>query len=281
MASLRELGSRFQRWLDENPEALAKIQLWLEESSHPSQAERGLAGSFLDQLLPVNWQTLRVGEPQEAQLFMEKAGVCLVWVPRAEVVQTLLVCADRPEREQALLDHAEVILADIEAALAAVSHPQIGELKESAIEAVAAFRGGHPRASQALSAAVISAILEDHYGFEGFGKARKAFEAERPSEVGVWSSRRVSVQVALHRAILRSDQMAADGGFNRHLTAHSVDGEQYSRPNALSALLLAAGSLRELQEMYRIGERGFAPTLRLRQATAPRPTPPPPQTGDP
>jgi hypothetical protein len=281
MASIRELGARLQRWLDENPEAWAKIQLWFEESSHPPQAERGLAGSFLDQLLPVNWQTLRIGQLQAAQRLMEETGICLVWVPRAEVIQALLSCANKPEREQALLKHAEEILADIDAILAAASHPQIRELKESGAEAVAAFRSGYERASQALSAAVVSAILEDHYGFEGFGHAREAFEAERPTDVGVWSSRRVSIQVALHRAILRSDQMPPDGGFNRHLTAHSVDGEQYSRPNTLSALLLAAGSLRELQEMYRIGERGFAPTPQLRQGAAPRLLTPPPQAGNP
>ena len=63
----------------------------------------------------------------------------------------------------------------------------------------------------------------------------------------MWSSRRIWVQVALHRAILRSDQMPASGGFNRNATRprHRVAAvHPRERP---SALMLAAGSLRELR----------------------------------
>lgn len=268
MPGLGELGARFRGWLEQNPEAVAKILLWLEESSAAAPEEGRPERGFLDQILPSNWQGMRVGVLQETQTLMEETGLCLVWVPGLEVIEALLGAPDRDRRDAVLLANEDGILTAVDSTLALVAHPQLRDLRLSVAEAALALRADLGRASQALSAAAITSILEGHYGF-GFGGARQAFEEEGPASAGLWSARRVWVQASLHRAILRADQVPAEGGFNRHATAHNVEDGQYSRVNSIVGLLLATGALRELQEMYRVGERGFAPTPHLHRLASP------------
>jgi hypothetical protein len=267
---LLRTGRQLQNWAQENPEAIAKILLWAEEgdSSRSSADGESSARSFADLILPANWMTLRLGVLNRARHLMTETGICLAWVPGPDVIESIVGASTKEERDQVLIANSDSILDDIEHVVAEVNNPQLLELRSGAEEAVSAFEGGLCMASQAMSAAVITAVLEDHYGFKRFDEARRVFDTEHPNTASVWSSRRIAVQWAIRQAILGPHQRPVDGGFSRHLTAHSVNRTQYNEPNALNALLLAAGSLRELQEIYCVGKRGFAVTAHLQRLTA-------------
>lgn len=271
LGMLLQLGMEIQRWMETNPEASAKIMLWLEESN-----ARGLASeneqpvrSFFDLILPANWRSLRIGVLNRAQQLMIDDGICLAWVPGPDVLEAIVAAPTREERDQVLVEKADAILRDIDQVVEEVRQPQLDETKAVLIEAVGAFRAGYQVPAQSTAATVITDLLENHYGFRRFAEARDFFDNEHPERAGFWSSRRAAVQWVLRAAILGPHQRTGNGGFSRHLTAHSASRTQYTEAHALEALLLAAGSLREMQEIYRVSEYGFAATPHLSQLTAP------------
>ena len=114
---------------------------------------------------------------QKADTLMSETGLCLVWVPDADIVIKLVEAADRGDRDAILELNSDRILGSIEAAIEEVVHPQLRALRDTTAEAAQAARSGFFGASQTLSATVLTGILEDHYGFS-FGLARQAFDAE-------------------------------------------------------------------------------------------------------
>jgi len=198
----------------------------------------------------------------KADELMSQTGLCLIWVPEADVIGQLVGASNKDERDMVLVRNSSQILASVERAMDEVVNPQLRLLRESAIESVHAARAGYFGASQALSATILTGVLEEHYGLT-FGLARKTFEAEPPSLAGPWSHRRALVQRAIQLSILRSESRSDDGGFNRHVTGHGTDLQHLSEPHCLEALMLVGGTLRELEVVYRVAACGFAPTPQL------------------
>jgi hypothetical protein len=216
-----------------------------------------LMQSFLLNFAPPNWCSLSPGSLAEADRLVCETGICLIWVPGPEVVAKLVEASDKATRDAILVDYKDQTLDSIDARLVEVMHPELAELRRLAAEAAKAARLDLPGPAQALAATVISAIVNDHYGFS-FGLARREFETEPPTTAGFWSHRRALIQCSLQHAILKSDDRPADGGFNRHLSSHGSMPSHYGEGHAIEALLLMTGALRELEESYLIAERGFA-----------------------
>lgn len=265
---LASLGRRLGRWLKDNPEAEARIWLWIEQTGGgqlEGHSVASLVQSFVNVVMPPNWAGLSVDLAERAKQVMLNSGLCLIWVPRAEIVQAIVTTSSKESRDGVLLRHTDSIVEDIESVLKEVTHPQLGELPCAIAEAVDAFHDGYTKASQALSAAALTGMVQDHYGFKKLSDARDAFEAEPPHSADSWYFRRSAIQWLVRDAILKSEDLPASSGFNRNLSVHRVDSEQCTKANALAALMLVTGALRELQEIYLIGERGIAVTPRLKQ----------------
>ena len=188
------------------------------------------------------------GRPAESE-----TGLCLVWAPEADLVARLVGAAGKEDRDAVLVRNSDPILTSIERVVAEVVHPELRLLRESVIEAVHTARAGYFGASQALSAAILTSVLKEHYGFS-FRLARRAFDTEPPAAADIWSHRRALVQRAIQLSILNSHKHSPDGGFNRHITGHGSDLNHLSEPHSLEALMLVGGTLRELQVVYRIAE---------------------------
>ncbi|HET6571927.1 MAG TPA: hypothetical protein VFG58_10625 [Solirubrobacterales bacterium] len=261
----KRLWSSFQRWAAENPEAIARLWVWINDARTEDKSEPGLVTlvrSFVLNVAPPNWQSLPPSAHTEVDQLICRTGICLVWVPEADVIMRLLRALSKEARDDLLLDSAPLILDSITARLDEVAHVELTGLGELAREAVEAYRSGFIAPSQTAAAAVVSGVIEEHYGFK-FGPAREAFEAETPATAGLWSHRRALVQRALQIAIVNSWRAPKDGQFNRHLTSHGNDPAHYSEVHAIEALMLMAGALRELNETYRVAEMGFGPSPQL------------------
>jgi hypothetical protein len=216
-----------------------------------------LMQSFMLNLAPPNWCSLSPGSLAEADRLVCETGICLIWVPDPEVVAKLVEAPNKATRDAALVDYKDEILDSIDARLVEIMHPKLAELRRLAAESAQAARLGVPSPAQALAAAVISAIVNDHYGFS-FGLARREFATESPTTAGFWSHRRALIQCSLQHAILKSSDRPVDGGFNRHMSSHGSVPSHYGEAHAIESLLLMTGALRELEESYLIAERGFA-----------------------
>lgn len=230
--------------------------LWLQELAtppSPTDPDTSLGERVFRRVMPPNWWTLSVGAQTQARRVMAETGLCLAWVPRADIVRAIVGAKNKGERDDVLLEHADTIIEDVEAALCQAIHPELGEHPSVAFEAVSAFRGGFPRASQALCAAAVGALLCDHFGESNFAMCRQLLAATNPEQAGLRDFRRVSIQWAIRFAILRSDMEPPPEGFNRHLTAHGVE-SNFTKAHAIAALMLFAGALRELHELYAVGD---------------------------
>jgi hypothetical protein len=219
--------------------------------------------SFMEAFIPRNWWPLQIGMHERAQKVMAESGICLVWVPPAEVVEAIVLAEGKEGRDRVLLANAEQILDSVDRALMEAVHPKLEATVAAAREALVAQQAGLAKAAQSLTATILSDVVEGHFGFDGFGSARSAFEREPANAAGLWAFRRTAVQEAIRVAIMRSEDLPSEAGFNRHLSAHGVDPRQFRQPHALEGLLLLAGAIRELQEIYRVAERGFGPSPRL------------------
>jgi hypothetical protein len=259
------LRSRFQRWASANPEAIARLMVWLHDQRHQETDEPGLltlGRSFLLNIAPPNWQSLPAGAHVQVDRLICETGLCLVWVPDAEVIVGLIRASGKGSRDEVLLTSADRILDSVIARTDQVNHPELAGLRELAVEAVETHRSGFFAASQTLAAAILTGVIEDHYGFR-FVAAREAFDAEPPARAGLWSHRRTLVQRAIQIAIVPSKYRREQSGFNRHLTSHGTDTAHYEEARAIEALMLMAAALRELNETYRIAEMGFGASPRL------------------
>ena len=266
------LRSRLRRWAAENPEAVARLAVWASDQLPESTREPDLltlGRSFMFTVAPPNWQSLPPDAHFRADRLICETGLCLIWVPEADVIVSLLRAPDKDARDDVLLVNGSRILDSAATRVDQVTHPELAGLRSLAIEAVEAYRSGFFASSQALAAAIVTGVIEDHYGFT-FGLARKAFQAEAPSTAGLWSHRRALVQRALDNAIVNSSRRTPETGFNRHLTSHGSDPAHYGEVHAIEALMLMAGSLRELNETYRIADMGFGPSPRLEDYAAKR-----------
>jgi hypothetical protein len=207
-------------------------------------AQRALKAAF-----PPNWHELTWEEMRSALGFGAESGINVVWAPRAQIVGELLTAADHETREQILVDREYEILEDLDRCLDLATHPSVEPEVLYAREAIASQRDGGPAAAQALSASVLSALVHDEFQFERFADAREKFTSEDPDDVDLQLARMTMLKQTFGRALHHTDH-APGPGFNRHATLHAHDGA-FTRPNALAALLLLVGVVRELDVWFK------------------------------
>jgi hypothetical protein len=247
------LSSGVGGWARKNPDAARNLAWLIQQAMSPvREGEVGLGATerVFRRVFPPNWFELSIGAQTIARTRMVETGVCLAWVPRADVVYAFIAAKGKAERDAVLVEHAAAILDDADRVLAEVTHPRLASLRDVASEGLRSYRVGVKRAAQALSAAAVSAVLADHLGETEFRRARQRLTAAEARDLR--DLRRVSVELALAAAIAVTHVEPPPEGFNRHLSAHGVDPDQYTDAHALAGLMLLVGVLRELHEIYTV-----------------------------
>jgi hypothetical protein len=213
--------------------------------------------AWVQQGLPPNWGELKSADrATELHELMRRTGFCLVWVPRWDIVLEVADAVDDAEREEILLKSAPQIFEDIRATLDEVSRGELTEEKVLANKALAAY-DEHPEGAQALAAAAISSVIGSSYEMK-FAQARTAFGRDALEQP--WLDFRQWTVLELVAGSLQ--QYFPEKGdpipttFSRHASAHSASAIQFTRINALAALLLLAAFLRETQELLEANDEG-------------------------
>lgn len=196
--------------------------------------------------LAPNWRGLDDDEVAAAVGLMVDHGLNVAWAPRVEVVRLLVTVSDTAERDAILVGRAGEVLDDVDENLVAITRHDFAEAVDAVREAVANCRDGRHRSCIALVVVVLTALVHGPLGHQEFSRARKRYENLDPEDALLSEFREYAVLRCLHRAILRTDEWSGSG-FNRHAAAHSLHAEQYTHANAVGALLLLTGLLRELE----------------------------------
>jgi hypothetical protein len=217
---------------------------------------RRFAAGFEEQLragAPPNWQ---FGDdwPMLSLIsdMVEQDGIPLAWVPRGDIVVSLVHAEGIEARRTILAGREADILQDCFACLDDIDAPELAEFVENIREAARAFQDQHPRPAQALATVVLDAALRLLFATPDF-----SYGGIRRKLAGVWdnaplrSMRSALVLAAIPGALA---QFWPDRGdpvpvrFNRHASAHTVHAEQFTRTNALVAIMTITSLLREAHE---------------------------------
>ncbi len=203
------------------------------------------ADSF-ERSLPANWRELDPAEVDHAAGLMGDTGLCLAWVPRAELIRALLAAPDHEARCHILVANGNEILADIEAVLLEIESEELAPIAGAAEEAIRSARAGAPGPAQSHVASALGHVAHSYYGYESFGPVRERFADIDPiNDVGFAEFSFYAIGRAWVISFASFKQ--AGDGFNRNLTAHYVGAPHYSDANLLAGLMLLAGLTRELQ----------------------------------
>jgi hypothetical protein len=197
--------------------------------------------------VPGNWRDLAFDEIERVLDVMEESGWALVWTPRAEIVREL-IGTESESRDEKLLEREQAVLDDLSEATRALAVSPEAELAAANQEAIGSYLDGRYRASQAL-ATVIFTTLFHRYVSEKFAKGRMSLEPLDPREATLGNVRRYcvlrSVLVAIDTYFGRDDEPIPTR-FNRHASTHRLSPEQYTKLNALAALMLTTSLLSEV-----------------------------------
>lgn len=153
-------------WLAEHGPEVAEVMLALKRFS---------AGAHVE-----NWAELDEDEWLAAlDLMRADDGVPIAWLPPGPIVKELVAASDHEERNRVLMAHEKEIAADGRRVLAEVTHANLAGLRSAIASAWDAWDADLTIPAQALAAAAVVAIIDEHLGFEAFSDFRKKWEPHR------------------------------------------------------------------------------------------------------
>lgn len=198
--------------------------------------------------LPRNWRGVKVDvdeiEQDVFQILSE--GIPLAWVPDNRVIGLLLDAPDARARRRVISNnHRGIISACVNVA---GSLPLGGRplfLADTIVRSVRALQDGHVEAAQALATNVLDTLVTG-YSRAALGRSKSGMlnpsYANKLSEDRSW---RLQLALGATFAVMRGEHTVHErhNAFHRNATAHAVTSHQYSRINAVLAIMNATSVL--------------------------------------
>lgn len=186
---------------------------------------------------------------REFEALMLDEGIPLMWVPGPQVVRALLDATDAPARRRIIGRRWRGISYDCEAVIADITHPALNDAHTFALVCISALRTGHTAPAQALAANLLDSLLRIHLN----DADRKKLTSNKKDK-DKFDLNSYGANVALTFAPVWSahaEYWPKEGDpiprtFGRHPSAHGVSRNQYSRINAVIAIMLVTSILKLL-----------------------------------
>ena len=199
------------------------------------------------QSLPDNWQKLTAEELQSLIEIMKETGWVLAWVPRQEIVSQLIELPNNSRRGKYMLSVSEEIIADIQDCLNAIEGEIYFPRNTAILQSIIAYESGAHWPAQSFAAVVISVILQEDLEYLKLSEARN----DMSGKDALGSLLNMVGQIAVESTIAINLAQYFPGDpmpeyFNRHATIHSLSNLQYTRLNALVAIMNATSLLRQV-----------------------------------
>jgi hypothetical protein len=197
--------------------------------------------------LPDNWHETEIDIMPVIDAIKD-SGICLVWTPRAELVDAIVAERDTPARYALLTSEREALLTDLEAVLDTARDVNLaghGSAASFAREAIEAAREGHMTAAQALAACGLARVIHESFGWKRLGEMHKRFKDSDPAAVKALLFKATLLGSCTARALIDTED-ASPEGFNRHATLHGHR-SFFSDANALTGVMLLVGWIREFK----------------------------------
>lgn len=190
---------------------------------------------IIDGMLPPNWHGVRGIDQLETLLLDE--GLALAWVPPTDILNALLAASSKQERRQILGKRWKRVVAACRESIESASEADSAQYRGFALNVIKMLEDGYPEGAQALGANLLDTMLRETLD----GPSRKQVTDQRsrlsiddlPMRAamvfgGIWGS---------HTEFWPSAGQSVPREFTRHGSAHAVSRKQYSRINAVIALM--------------------------------------------
>ncbi|WP_280378051.1 hypothetical protein [Nocardia wallacei] len=205
----------------------------------------------IDSLFPPNWRGVKSRGMSDFDSILLDEGLALAWVPDAPLLQKLFDASTRQERRRLIGRRWKLIMKSCRSELITVTDPDSIGYCEFALKCIDSIEIGGHEAGQALAANLLDTMLRET--LDGANRRLVTNQGNRlnlddlPIRAsivfgGIWGS---FTEFWAHRGD------SVPRGFSRHASAHAVGKRQYSRINAVIAVmhvtayikLLASGDL--------------------------------------
>ncbi len=210
---------------------------------------RRAAEAFQDawqKAIPPNLRDLDEDALWDALQVSAASGPCVIWAPRTQIVEEIIKAESFSDRGVILIAHREEVLSDALSVLGASTIEVVeeqGNARHLAGAAIAAARGGHDEAAQALIAAALGCVLHRVLRYEQLGRAYREMSQRNIEDAYLDVMRLVAIQAATGQALVHTSKH--EEGFNRHGTLHGYRAF-YGEAEMLAGLLLLVAWIREL-----------------------------------
>lgn len=192
-------------------------------------------GKALDVVVPPNWRGVR-GLDQIETLALDE-GLALAWVPPADLLNALIAAPSKQARRRILGRRWKRIVRACSEAIESTSEDGVIEYRRFAAKVIDMLVDGHSEGAQALAANLLDTMLLET--LDESSRRQVTNQRERLSIddlpmraamvfAGIWAS---------HTEFRSWRGDAIPRGFSRHGSVHAVSRIQYSRINALIALM--------------------------------------------
>lgn len=192
---------------------------------------------LIDSLYPPNWRGVTRGSESNLEVLLLDEGLALGWVPEATLLQRLFDASSRQERRRLIGRNWKRVMKSCRAELESVNDSELASYRDFALKAVDAIESGMQEAGQALAANLLDTMLRETLD----GADRKLVTNQKnrlniddlPIRArivfgGIWGS-------FTEFWTNQGDPVPRD--YSRHASVHAVGKRQYSRINAVIAVM--------------------------------------------
>jgi hypothetical protein len=207
---------------------------------------------------PENWRGERIRRLD--MLAVMEEGIPLVWTPSADVIRELLDAPDAATRRKVLEQQGPVVVEDCRTVLTDVARTDLASEVDFLHDCLESIGNGKYAAAQVLASSVLDTILramvradpllQNNKGGFTFNILAAQLPKATPDTL-VGQFRAYCIHTSIHKAYDQYFGPPVPEEYNRHATAHAAGPTQITLANALAAVMLAVGLVRELEETQR------------------------------
>ncbi|NKY25529.1 hypothetical protein [Nocardia gamkensis] len=202
---------------------------------------------IVDSYFPPNWRGAKFDDTLDLELLILDEGLALGWVPDADLLQKLFDASTRQERRRLLGRHWKSILKSCRSNLVSVDDSELTSYRDFALKAIDSLEAGFTEGGQALAANLLDTMLRET--LDGTDRRLVTHQGNRldlnslPFRAsivfgGIWGS-------FTEFWASRGDEVPR--AYSRHASAHAVGRRQYSRINAVIAIMHVTAYIKLLE----------------------------------
>lgn len=187
-------------------------------------------------------------EDVEAVVMLD--GIALYGVPRTEIAEKLVRAETTAERRNVLGRRWKAIASDCRGSLEECTSASVAAYVKFCLRAVDALEAGHMEAAQTLAASTLDTVVNGYFGKQRYDLTPNK-KTTTASEYEKFTLREFIAFAPLWQAYQKYKTEEGDPvphTFSRHASVHGVSAKQFSRRNAVQAILFLSSLLVFLDE---------------------------------